>query len=164
MNVSCNLKCYAYHTQVRFGRYAVFRKECFLPLEYIYTGKNIASAKKKTFYTTVNYNNQQKHTKKKARRASLIGQSEIAGDRFRKPSTNQIAVLTRATPAIYQSFLPDGRNHPSYISHRTRTRTHKNAQHTAALETTDVRSRHRTKDQPASYRARPANTDDDLQK
>jgi len=68
----------------------------------------------------------------------------IARDRKRQPSTNQITSLTRATPAIYQSYLPDGRNHPAYIAHRTRTRTYKNAQHTAAHATMDVRSRHRT--------------------
>ena len=48
------------------------------------------------------------------------------------------------TPAIYQSYLPDGRNHPAYITHRTRTRTYKNAQNPAAHATIDVRSRHRT--------------------
>ena len=63
------------------------------------------------------------------------GKSVIARDRERQPSTNQITALTRATPAIYQSYLPDGRNHPAYIAHRTRTRTYKNAQHTAALST-----------------------------
>ena len=72
------------------------------------------------------------------------GKSEIAWDRLRQPSTNQIAPLTRATPATYQSYIPDGRNHPAYIAHRTRTRTHKNAQHTAAHATIYVRSRHRT--------------------
>ena len=59
-------------------------------------------------------------------------------------STNQIAVLSRATPAIYQSYLPDGWNYPAYIAHRTRTRIYKNAQHTAAHATIDVRSPHRT--------------------
>ena len=48
------------------------------------------------------------------------------------------------TPAIYQSYLPDERNHPAYTAQRTRTRTYKNAQHTAAHATMDVRSRHRT--------------------
>ena len=47
------------------------------------------------------------------------GKSVIARDRERQPSTNQITALTRATPAIYQSYLPDGRNHPAYIAHRT---------------------------------------------
>ena len=73
-----------------------------------------------------------------------VGKSVIARDRERQPSTNQITALTRATPAIYQSYLPDGRNHPAYIAHRTRTRTYKNAQHTAAHATMDFRSRHRT--------------------
>ena len=68
----------------------------------------------------------------------------IARDRKRQPSTNQITSLTRATPAIYQSYIPDGRNHPAHIAHRTRTRTYQNAQHTAAHATIDVRSRHRT--------------------
>ena len=72
------------------------------------------------------------------------GKSEIARDRLRQPSTNQIAAFTRATPAIYQSYLPDGRSHPAHIAHRTRTRTYRNAQHTAAHATIDVRSRHRT--------------------
>ena len=72
------------------------------------------------------------------------GKSEIARHRLRQPSTNQIAALTRATPAIYPSYLPDGRNHPAYITHRTRTRTYKNAQNPAAHATIDVRSRHRT--------------------
>ena len=36
------------------------------------------------------------------------GKSEIARETFRQPSTNQIAVLTRSTRAIYQSHLPDG--------------------------------------------------------
>ena len=72
------------------------------------------------------------------------GKSEIAWDRLRQPSTNQIAPLTRATPATYQSYIPDGRNHPAYIAHRTRTRTYKNTQHTAAHATKGVRSRHRT--------------------
>ena len=48
------------------------------------------------------------------------------------------------SPAIYQSYRPDGRHHPAYIAHRTRTRTYENAQHTAAHATIDVRSRHRT--------------------
>ena len=51
------------------------------------------------------------------------GKSEIARDRLRQPSTNQIAVLTGATSAIYQSYLPDGRNHPAYIAHNRRART-----------------------------------------
>ena len=68
----------------------------------------------------------------------------IARDRERQPSTNQITSLTRATPAIYQSYLSDGRNHPAHIAHRTRTRTYQYAQHTAAHATMDVRSRHRT--------------------
>ena len=73
------------------------------------------------------------------------GKSVIARDRERQPSTNQITALTRATPAIYQSYLPDGRNHPAYIAHRTRTRTYKNTHHTAAAHATiGVRSRHRT--------------------
>ena len=71
------------------------------------------------------------------------GKSVIARDRERQPSTNQITALTRAAPAIYQSYLPDGRNHPAYIAHRVRTRTYKNAQHTAAHATMDVRSQHR---------------------
>ena len=73
------------------------------------------------------------------------GKSVIARDRLRQLSTNQIAALTRATPAIYQSYLPDGRNYPAYIcvAHRTRTGTYKNAQHTAAHATTDIQSRHR---------------------
>ena len=75
---------------------------------------------------------------------SVVGKSEIPRDRLHQPSTNQIAVSTRATPAIYQSYLPDGRNHPAYTAHRTRTRTYQNAQHTAAHATIDVRSRHRT--------------------
>ena len=86
-----------------------------------------------------------------------------ARDRLRQPSTNQIAVLTRATPAIYQSYLPDGRNHPAYIAHRTRTRTYANAQHTAAHVTMDVRSRHTielTHGQLALYWASPVNADD----
>ena len=75
---------------------------------------------------------------------AVHGKSVIARDRERQPSTNQITALTRATPAIYQSYLPDGRNHPAYIAHRVRTRTYKNAQHTAAHATMDVQSRHRT--------------------
>ena len=51
------------------------------------------------------------------------GKSVLARDRERQPSTNQITSLTRATPAIYQSYLPGRRNHPAYIAHRTRTRT-----------------------------------------
>ena len=74
----------------------------------------------------------------------LLLASLIARDRERRPSTNQITASTRATPAIYQSYLPDGQNHPAYIAHRTRTPTYKNAQHTAALSTIDVQSRHRT--------------------
>ena len=65
-------------------------------------------------------------------------------DRERQPTTNEITALTRATPAIYQSYLPDGRNQPAYIAHRTRARRYQNAQHTAAHATMDVRSRHRT--------------------
>ena len=79
--------------------------------------------------------------------AAVHAKSEIVRDRFRQPSTNQIAVLTRATPAIYQSYLPDGRNHPAYTAQRTRTRTYSkyiNIQHTAAHATIDTRSRHRT--------------------
>ena len=72
----------------------------------------------------------------------MIGKSEIARDRGRQPSTNQITALSRVTAAIYQSYLPGGRNHSAYIAHRTRTRTYKNAQHTAARGTMDVRSRH----------------------
>ena len=72
------------------------------------------------------------------------GKSEIARDRLRQPSSNQIAAFTRATPAIYPSHLSDGRNHAAYIARRTRTRTYKNAQHTAAHPTMDVRTRHRT--------------------
>ena len=72
------------------------------------------------------------------------GKSETARDGLRRPSTNQIASFTRATLAIHQSHLPDRRNYPAYITHRTRTRTYKNAQHTAAHATIDVRSRHRT--------------------
>ena len=53
-----------------------------------------------------------------------------------------IAATTRATPAIYQSYLPDGRNHPAHTAHRTGKRTYKNAQQTAAHATIDVRSRH----------------------
>ena len=75
---------------------------------------------------------------------AVHGKSVIARDRERQPSTNQITALTRATPAIYQSYLPDGRNHPAYIAHRTCRRTYKNAHHTAAHATMDVRSRHRT--------------------
>ena len=70
--------------------------------------------------------------------------SEIAQDRLRQPSAYQIAALTRATPAIYQSYLPNGRNYPAYIAHRTRTPTYKHALHTPARATIDVRSRHRT--------------------
>ena len=33
-------------TQVRFGRFAVFREACFLPLVYIHTESSIASAEK----------------------------------------------------------------------------------------------------------------------
>ena len=47
-------------------------------------------------------------------------------------------------PAIHQSHLPDGRDHPAYIANRTRTRTSKDVQHTAAHATLDVRSQHRT--------------------
>ena len=36
VNVSFLLISYAQAGQVRFGRYAVFRKACFLPLEYMY--------------------------------------------------------------------------------------------------------------------------------
>ena len=54
------------------------------------------------------------------------GKSEIARDRLRQPSTNQIAVLTRATPATYESYLPDGRNHPTCIAHRTRPEVYEN--------------------------------------
>ena len=75
---------------------------------------------------------------------AVYGKSVIARDRERQPSTNQITALTRAMPATYQSYLPKRRNHPAYIAHRTRTRTHQNAQHTAAHATMDVRSRHIT--------------------
>ena len=66
------------------------------------------------------------------------GKSEIARDRLRQPSTNQIAVLTRATGTTYQPNPPGGGNHPVYIVHRTRTRTKKNTQHTAAHATIGV--------------------------
>ena len=73
------------------------------------------------------------------------GKSEIARDRLRQPSTNQIAVLPRATLAIYQSYLPDGRNHPVYIAHRTSTQTYQSAHHTTSAHATIVlRSRHET--------------------
>ena len=77
-------------------------------------------------------------------RRKASGQVCNIRDRERQPSTNQITAITRATPAIEQSYLPDGRNHPAYIAHRTRTRTYQNAQHTAAHAKMDVRSRHRT--------------------
>ena len=75
------------------------------------------------------------------------GKSVIARDRERQPSTNQITALTRATPVIYQSYLPDGRSQNAYIARRTRrqhTSKYKNAHHTASHATMDVQSRHRT--------------------
>ena len=55
--------------------------------------------------------------------------SVIARDRERQPSTNHISQMGEIT---------------AYIAHRTRTRTYKNAQHTAAHATMDVRSLHTT--------------------
>ena len=91
------------------------------------------------------------------------GKSEIVRDRLRQPCTNPVAGLTGTTPAIHQSHLPDRQNYRAYIAHRTRTRTYKKAQHTAARATIDVRSRHITN--PRSTRfvsARPVNIDDGL--
>ena len=81
------------------------------------------------------------------------------------------------TPAIYQSnhcinpshashlpiISPRWANHPAYIAHRTRARTYKNAQDTAAHAAMDVRSRHRTNPrstrfvlgEASEYRRRP---------
>ena len=55
--------------------------------------------------------------------------SVIARDRERQPSTNHISQMGEIT---------------AYIARRTRTRTYKNAQHTAAHATMDVRSLHTT--------------------
>ena len=88
----------------------------------------------------------------------------IARDRERQPSTNQITSLTRATPAIYQSYLPGRRNHPAYIAHRTRTRTIKTPSTLQLMRRwtfdLDIELTH---GQPASYWARPVNTDDGLE-
>ena len=92
----------------------------------------------------------------------LGSKSEIARDRLLQPSTNRIAALTRATPAICQSHLfHRWAKSPAYTAHRTRTRTYLNPQHTAAHAAIDVRSRHITN--PRSTRfvpARPVNIDD----
>ena len=97
----------------------------------------------------------------------MHGKSEIARDRLRQPSTNQIDGLTRATPATYQSYLPDGRNHPAYIAHRKRKRTHEHINTHSALQlmrrwTFDI-DRELTHDRPASYWARPVSIDDGLE-
>ena len=76
-------------------------------------------------------------------RALAPGKSVIAQDILRQLSTIQIPALTRATPAIYLSYLPHRRNYAAYTAHRTRTPIYKNAQHAAAHATIDVRSRHR---------------------
>ena len=62
-------ECKLYHTQVWFGRFAVFRKAWFLPLEYIYilcihTGNNIASAEKNILYVEYFIRKSNKSTKK----------------------------------------------------------------------------------------------------
>ena len=65
-------------TQVWFGRYAVFRQACFLPLECM-CWKYIASAEKTYFIEYFCSNKQQKHTNKNARRGSLVvGAMEVS--------------------------------------------------------------------------------------
>ena len=100
----------------------------------------------------------------KARNGARYGKSVIARYRERQPSTNQITALTPAAPAIYQSYLPDGRTHPAYIAHRTRTRTYKNAKHMQLMRRwtfdLDIELTH---GQPASCWARPVNIDDGLE-
>ena len=71
------------------------------------------------------------------------------------------------TPAIYQSYLPDGRNHPAYKAHRKRKRTHEHINTHSALQlmrrwTFDI-DRELTHDRPASYWARPVSIDDGLE-
>ena len=75
--------------------------------------------------------------------AKLRGKPEIARYRLRQPSTNQNRCMY-ASQASHLPIIPQmGEITPlTYIPHRTRTRTYKNAQHTAAHATIDVRSRH----------------------
>ena len=91
------------------------------------------------------------------------GTSEIARDRECQPSTNQFHCITLATQAIYQPHLPDGRYHPAYIAHSTRT-------HSTKTHITLQLMRRWTFDlnidpthgQPASYWARPVHVDEGL--
>ena len=76
VNESFNLRYLAYLTQVLFGRYAVFRKACFLYTTrmYILEIVCVASAEKKIFHTRSRrfYSNTHPKTERNARRGSII--------------------------------------------------------------------------------------------
>ena len=91
---SFSLRYYAYRIQVWFGRYAVFRKACFTPLQYIHTGNSIASAEK-TFQRIFYSKNQEKHTKE-ARRGSITFDVGMA-QRLRK-----CQMLSGRSPPLYK--------------------------------------------------------------